>query len=98
MARPEMGNSNNSKELHDEQQGDHVGQDGNILCLAGEDLDDSVGDHGNADAVADGAGDGHGKEHQEDRNDLIEIVEVHVLQTLHVETVVLMTRTDAGKG
>ena len=46
------------EELNDKQQGDNVGQDGDLLGTAGEHLDHSVGDHGNTDSVADGAGDG----------------------------------------
>ena len=68
--------SNDGEELHDEQERDDVGQDGDLLGFAGEHLDDGVADHGKTDAVADGAGDGHGDEHDEHGHDLVDVVEV----------------------
>ena len=60
-----MQGSDDGEELHQEQRRDDIGQDGDLLGAAGEHLDDGVGDHGQADAVADRAGDGHGQQHQE---------------------------------
>lgn len=73
--------SDDQEELYQEQHGDHIGQCGDLLGLAGEDLDDGVGDEADADGMADGAGDGHGDEHQRDGHHLVQIVEVHILQT-----------------
>lgn len=70
------------EELDDEKDRDDICQDGNFLGLAGENLDDHVGDHCQTNAVADGAGDGHCQGHDEHGNDLIYVVKVDVLQTL----------------
>ena len=84
----------NSKELDQEQGRNDIGQRGHILGLAGEHLDDGIGDHGQTDAVADGAGDGHGQQHDEHGNDLIHIIEIHVFQALQHQD----THIDQGGG
>ena len=73
---------NSQEELHQEQGGDHIGQDGNILCLAAEDLHDGVADQADADGMADGAGDRHTDEHQRHGHHLVHVVEIHLLQAL----------------
>ena len=46
-----IGALHGQEELHQEQQGDGVGQDRNLLGLAAEDLDDGVGNQANADTL-----------------------------------------------
>ena len=71
---------NDEEELQQEQRRDHIGQNGNLLGLAGEHLDDGVGDQAQADGVADGAGNGHSNEHHGNGDHLVHVAEVHVLQ------------------
>ena len=51
------------EELDEEQRGDHIRQRAHVLGLAGEHLDEGVGDEAEANGVADGAGDRHADEH-----------------------------------
>ena len=69
------------KELDQEQDRDHVGQDGNFLALAGEQLDDGIGDQAQTDRMTDGTGDRHTNEHHSNRNDLVDVIEINVLKT-----------------
>ena len=70
------------EELDEEEEGDDIGQNADVLGLAGEDLDHGVGDQAQTDGVADGAGHGHTDEHDGHRQHLIHIVEVDVLEAL----------------
>ena len=70
------------EELDKEQRGNHVGQNADILSLAGEHLDKGVGDEAQADGVADGAGDRHTDEHDGHRQHLVHVAEVHILEAL----------------
>ena len=71
---------NNQEEFQQEEGGNHVGEEGDLLGLAGKDLDDGVGDEAQADGVADGAGNRHPDEHQGDGDHLVQVVKLHVLE------------------
>ena len=70
------------EELDEEQRGDHIRQRAHVLGLAGEHLDEGVGDEAEADGVADGAGDRHTDEHDRHGQHLVHIAEVHILEAL----------------
>ena len=74
--------SNSQEKFYQKQCRNNVGQNGNLFCLATENLHDSVADQANADGVSDRTGNRHTNEHQGYRNDLIHIVEVDFLQSL----------------
>ena len=73
-------NLGNQEELDEEDQGQNVGQGRNLLGFAGDHLHDGVGDQRQADTVADGAGNGHGQQHDAHGQQLGRIGKVDVLQ------------------
>ena len=69
------------EKLHKEDKGKDIGQHGNILCLSGEQLDDSVNNQSDTDGMSDGTGDRHGDQHECNRCGLGNVTEIDILQT-----------------
>ena len=73
------------EELHQEDDREDIGEDRDLFPLAGAQLDAAVGDERQADAVADGAGDRHGQQHDGHGKQLGHVGEIDVLEVAEHE-------------